>query len=726
MSETKIKRSLKELTLNQQYRSHQNIISRDFYDYCLPHSIVYQRAVGFFSSSVFLASPEGFYDFFKNGGTIQLVCSPILSIADIEAIAHGYRNRHLLIKEYALDILQSSEEKIRREQYMLLSWLIATQKIAIKIAVIKPSQGREIYHEKLGVLIDDYGQKIVFCGSANESKTGLRDNFESIDVFRSWIEEEHKRVKRKSQDFINLWKDETPGLSVLPFLSALKSELLVISDQQEHHHTNKQLKNQTYKSQSPGLEESLYIPNHIQLRPHQIQAVKEWFDAKGQGLMEMATGSGKTITALATLAKVYEVFGPPLFVIIICPYLHLVYQWRNQVREFGLDPLVCAESKDKWYEALNTKLFSLAPQKRQILSVIVSNATFISDAFQEILQTYQGRMMLIADEAHNLGAERISKCLPEQAKFRLGLSATPERWHDEDGTQAIFDYFGKKLVGYTLEQALKDNVLCPYFYYPVLVTLTDDEHEEYVELSSKIAKCMGKEDDPEQQQILEILLIRRARLMASAENKIPTLQKMILPYKDNKHILVYCGDGKVKAGNNSKLALQEAKQEEENFERQINAVTQLLGQAMRMQVARYIASTSMKRRKELQHDFKEGIIQALVAIRCLDEGVDIPETEVAFILASSTNPRQFIQRRGRLLRRSPNKEFAKIYDFIVIPPGKLTKEESEYYTVNRQLYRKELVRAWEFARLSQNKYEAMNTLLPLQKDLNLLDVDVND
>lgn len=705
--------SLKDLTYSLQYRSDQHLLARDLYDYCLPSASTYYRAVGFFSSGVFQVARSAFYQFFKAGGKMLLVCSPHLDVADIEALKRGYRDRFKYSQQELLELFDSQKSLAPKQISEVVSWLVARRHLDVKIALVKEARQREIYHEKLGIFEDCLGNLVAFAGSANESYSALNSNFEAVDLFRSWEDTESKRVKIKKNDFDALWHNQTHGLEIHPFPEAIRLGLIQPREvPPETTAIDSPIKSKAGYSVAGGLEETLGIPIELKLRPHQIQALKEWFAHKGQGLLEMATGSGKTKTALAIASKLYEIVGPPLQIVIVCPYLHLVQQWLEEMREFGLEPLVCAESRNKWYSPFSTRLYNLASGQRLLSSVITSNATYCSDAFQQILQQIKVPMLFIADEAHNLGAPRMRQGLPQQATYRLGLSATPERWFDEEGTQALFDYFGPKLVRYTLEQALKDGVLCPYRYHPLLIDLTEEEYDVYCELTAKIARLTMMEDSLDNpSEILERLMIKRARLIATAQNKLNMLEFVMRPLQNTTHNLIYCGDGSVEEPSSQEIS------------RQIDAATRILGHGLHMKVNKYTAETPSDRRKILRTEFANGDIQGLVAIRCLDEGVDIPETKRAFILASSTNPRQFVQRRGRLLRRAPGKEMAEIYDFLIQPPADLLDPGSEYYTVNQKLFRRELGRAVEFASLAVNGPEALRVLYPIQSKLKLLDID---
>ena len=708
--------------LKFQYRSSEHHLARDFYQRCLPEARSYGRAVGYFSSNIFAAVPAAFREFFAKDGRMQVVCSHIFSEADTEWFCEGYRERPRLVRESHLDLLDGTPEQVSGRLSALVPWLIAKGYLDLKVARQTADSGGELYHEKLGCFRDDDGNAVVFSGSANESFRAVSKNFEVVEVYRSWMDGEKRRTEQKLRDFECLWSNQTDGLEVCSFFDAARrGRLAVRTDMEPGKQSSDEGSpaldaNRLESIKISGLEEVLQIPSQIRLRPHQKEAVRQWFDAEGRGILEMATGSGKTITALACATKLYEIIGTPLVVVMVCPYLHLVDQWIEEAREFGLDPLPCARGRQTWYDELAVRLYNARIGQRHITSFITSNATFRTDAFRELLKTVDVPMLIIGDEAHNLGAPSIRRALPTNASYRLGLSATPERWFDESGTEALVEYFGPTLVHYTLKEALDDDVLCPYRYYPHQIELTDEEFEEYYDFSVQIARLLNRNeitlDAPSQK--LERLLISRARLTASAENKLTTLRELMWTRRGSKHNLVYCGDGRV---NEPESGIER---------RQIRAVTRMLGTDLSMQVATYTAETSGERRRRLRRDFARGEIQCLVAIRCLDEGVDIPETRQAFILASSTNPRQFIQRRGRLLRQAEGKDYAEIHDFMVMPPEELIDETSPYFNTIRGLFRKELRRATEFADLAVNGPEAMRSLVEIQDRLNLMDIGARE
>jgi superfamily II DNA or RNA helicase len=364
---------------------------------------------------------------------------------------------------------------------------------------------------------------------------------------------------------------------------------------------------------------------------------------------------------------------------------------------------------------LNARLYGLQAGSRSLVSAVVSNDTFRTDAFQGALSSLRAPLLLIGDEMHNLGAPGLRRSLPSDATYRLGLSATPDRLYDPLGTAALSAYFGPTLgEPYTLAHALTDGVLTPYVYVPHIVGLTEDETEAYQVLTEKIGRAFAAADADGDTGGLERLLIRRARLTATAAGKLPLLRTLMEPRRDDRHMLVYCGDGRVdEEGSEGEI-------------RQVEATTRVLGLGLGMRVARYTAETPPERRRALLDQFALGDVQALVAIRCLDEGVDIPATRTAFLLASATDPRQYVQRRGRVLRRAPGKAQAEVHDFLVAPPLAHQDPSSPYYAATRRLFGRELARASEFADLAENGPEALGRLLPLRDRLNLLTANLED
>lgn len=444
------------------------------------------------------------------------------------------------------------------------------------------------------------------------------------------------------------------------------------------------------------------IPPSLHLRDYQQTAVISWFHNQGRGTLKMATGSGKTITSLAIATELYEKIGLQIL-LVVCPYCHLVTQWARECEKFNLKPILAFESVHNWQSQLSTQLYNLRCQNQFFLTIITTNSTLINEGFQSQLKFFPEKTLIIGDEAHNLGSPRLEESLPRQIGLRLALSATPERYFDDEGTDALLNYFGDILQPeFTLADAISKGALVHYLYYPILVELTSSEAWSYAKLTKRIGWALNNQKKAVTNETLTSLLMQRSRLIGSADNKLEALRKLMSTRLDTHHTLFYCGDGYVENYSSS-------------YRRQLAAVTRILGTELGYRVNTYTAQTPLIEREQLKQQFDRGELQGLVAIHCLDEGVDIPSIQNAVILASTGNPRQFIQRRGRILRLHPDKKQATLFDMIVMPP----ELDRETWEVERNLLRKELKRFIEFANLADNADQAKNQLLAVQEKYGL-------
>lgn len=449
---------------------------------------------------------------------------------------------------------------------------------------------------------------------------------------------------------------------------------------------------------------TLHTPEWVDARDYQQQAVANWAEAGGRGILQMATGTGKTVVSLLAAAEVAASMDEQLALVIAAPYQHLVDQWAQNVRDFGGTPIRAYENRRNWQERLEGELAEFDLGVRDDFVVITTHATFASENFQRVISRIsRNRFMLIADEVHHLGAPHLKESLPEGIPLRLGLSATPERFYDEEGTEELFEYFGGVVYEYGLSEAIRNGALCEYYYVPHVVELTPTETDEYLELSRKIARLINRTDgdiedaDLQENKDLQFALFERARLVGTAERKIDRVVQLLEQEEEIQHTLVYCGDGTVEGAVANKTR------------RHVDATVSTLRADLGLRVERFTADESRSEREELLTRFENGEIEALVAIRCLDEGVDVPATRTAYMLASSSNPRQFVQRRGRILRQHPGKHHAVIHDFIVAPPVELrdsASTEEEVFKTERNLVKRELERVNLFAESARNHPDA--------------------
>ena len=706
--------TLRDLEIKAEYRTKISNIPKEFIVPLLNEGVLYRRAVGFFSSSALLEISKGLGSLIANGGQIQLVASPNLSEGDIDAIDRGYKTRRDAISESLLRELPDLESLSleERDRFNLLAYLVANGFMDIKIAVVDDNNGLGIYHEKLGLVEDTSGDIVAFTGSMNESKTGMLDNYGAIDVFKSWSDPEG-RVAMKSAAFASIWNGSEIGISTYEFPEV--AEAIKAKYMQGAPKVNlDRIDNGQDSSPSRMVAQFGYprMPDvdGFQVRDYQNLAVERWLKNNGRGLFDMATGTGKTITALIALTRLYEKVGGALFAIIACPYKHLVEQWVGDLELFGIDPIVAhSESGQRnWRKTLKDAIVDhkLGLDNAKFVCLISTNQSLSSDWMQDTLYRLKSDVLLIADEAHNLGAPKYRKILDPKYSYRLALSATFNRHHDDEGTEVLRSYFGETCIEYSLEQAIRDGMLTKYKYYPAPVTLDDDELDEYQRLTKELGRCFKSTGGQRAiTQRGEIIAQQRARVVAAARNKLEVLKDLITGYSQDRHLLVYCGAASLMDDENGQDDM-------DKDIRQISVVVDMLGNDLGMAVSKFTSEEDMSERDVLKKEFSNGNIQALVAIKCLDEGVNIPNIRTAFMLSSTTNPKEYIQRRGRLLRLSPGKEYAEIYDLITLP---FSVEDASSLPLDdiRGMYtliNNEVERGFEFARYAQNFAEAQTTL----------------
>ena len=717
--------SLQDIEIKSEYRSLLDNVAKDFYIPLLQQAVSYKRAVGFFSSSALVEISKGISALVKNGGKILLVASPYLSAEDVEAIRKGYELRDNIIKKALVRELKEAKDVYEKDRLNLLANLISDGILDIKIAFTEDENKMGMYHEKMGIISDDFGNKVAFSGSMNESAAAMTLNYETIDVFCSW-KGEQDRVAAKENAFASIWNDCEPNIRIIDFPN-LKQEII---DRYKKATPNYDIDKHEFGERIYVLEEATKyrlgpdIPRNVQLHDYQIKAIDEWEKRDYRGIFDMATGTGKTFTGLGAIARLSERVSDKLAVIIVCPYQHLVEQWVEDIVKFNMNPIIgySASSQKDWKRRLEDAIRDqkLKVRNKEFFCFICTNATFSSDFVQTQINKIRGNALLVVDEAHNFGAEYLSKLLSEKFTYRLALSATLERHNDEEGTAKLFSYFGEKCIEYSLDRAIEEKKLTRYKYYPIIVTLNDDELRRYSELTYEIGKCLikGKNGKVKFSEKGKILALARARLVAGAEDKITKLEEYIRPYLHDRHILVYCGATKLLRENQDFTTV-----DDEDL-RQIDVVTDLLGNKLNMKVSQFTSKEDVEEREILKREFADGdTLQALIAIKCLDEGVNIPKIKVAFILASTTNPKEYIQRRGRVLRLAEGKEYAEIYDFIALPRPlddvpSLTVEQMKK---ELSLVKNELCRAEEFARIAMNMVEAESVLDEIKEAYSIND-----
>lgn len=688
--------ALSDLYIAKEYRNLKCDVINDFYVPILSNAVMYKRAVGFFNSAALYEMAIGLRHLVEKQGKMELIVSPRLTEEDIQSINLGYKTREEVVERALLRNFDEPKNKTEFRKLNLLANLIAEGVLDIKVAFKINANSAGIFHEKIGIVIDAEGNKVAFTGSMNETYSGLLQNYESIDVFCSWRDEDYDRVNIKENAFDNLWDNLDTAMEVIPFPKVAverlnsykveKTEPLCVEIQNEDDSQNVFFK----------------IPDTVELYDYQREAIETWENNNCCGIFDMATGAGKTFTALGALSALSKNLNNNIAVVIVAPYQHLVEQWVEDIIQFNVKPIVAySYPGQKWRKQFSDAVTAYNVGAIDNFCVIATNATFSLNDFQSILQKFKKNFAFVVDEAHNFGAVKLSSLLPKKARYRLALSATIERFRDEEGTNKLRKYFGKTCISFSLKEAIQKGFLTSYYYHPVVVYLNADEYEQYQEITKTIIRNGGaSQENIDKNPYIEMLLIKRARIISGCKEKVSKLVEVMKPYKNDNYILVYCGA--TKYDNDS----SDLKDDDEV--RQIEEVNRKLYYELGMKVHKFTSEESKEERDEIKRMFASGTeLQVITAIKCLDEGVNIPAIKKAFILASSTNPKEYIQRRGRVLRRAKGKEYAEIFDFITLPRPLEEVQfcSEEELSCDLSLVRKEFLRMIDFAETARNPFE---------------------
>lgn len=648
--------SLKDLCFKYSYRSDQNKLYKDFFEPCLENSIKYDRAAGYFTSDSLKFLAKGLETFLYNDDSkIRIVSNPHLTSDDVKAIEMGEQDQwdvidRAMYREITADLIENDTLNI-------LAWLISQKKIEFKIAF---TPRNKLYHEKFGIFTDHENKSIAFNGSANATAGGLSENFEKIEVF--FEDYESNRINSIQSEFDRLWANETNGLEVRTMSNKIKDKIL------------------SYKKKTMPHASKINAKSNVpKPRTYQTEAINKLKNNDWHGILEMATGTGKTITSLLA-AQEYQNINNRAFMVIIVPYAHLITQWKKECQNIfpDIQPLLCYKSKQAWKYRLDTAINNFNSNIVKEKIILTTYKTAGSDDFKKRVSEIKKNGLLISDECHRFGTQSFRNVKWNNIKARIGLSATPRRWWDDDGSKYINDFFGGSVYSYSLDEAIEDNKLTPYEYKPIIVHPTDSEIDRYEKLTRQIIRVRNSDDVDEDK--LSELNRRRSLIIARLDSKIPTLIEIFREKVISKvnHTLIYCAP------------------------KQVSDITHGLYQ-LGLRVHKFTSEVSNDERMKILNSFADGNIQVLVAIKCLDEGVDVPSTQQAYFLASTSNPREFVQRRGRILRKAPAKTMAYIYDFVALP-------EYGDETIYETFAKKELPRFAEFANSAINSGEAKNEM----------------
>jgi len=687
---------LRDLTLRPLYIVPRDDLIGEVLIPCLRRTRTLECMFGYFGSGALADLAPGLAEFLNRPtDDARLIISPHLQSQDLAAIEEGLGTPAPVLERRLFELLGEasvSESALVHHTLECLAYLIATSRLEIKVSFLRDGQ----FHDKVWFFSDLSG-RVVVSGSSNLTRSGLARNHEQVRVERSWETDDQRfAIGELSNEFEALWRGRREYAVCLDLPVAVRERLIreyrpgkppsrsdfeaALRHDCEHRPVN------TSGASQPPPRPAFHVPPSLQWEDgpyrHQAVAVRAFEAADRRGVLQMATGAGKTITALIAAHRLYQADGP-LLIVIAAPTLPLVAQWRAEAEAFGLEPIVPGES------AGAAKLGIAERAVRQLIMrtsdaecLVVTHHLLCDSDFQSVLARYRGPILLIGDEVHNLGREAFLENRPDFIRFRLGLSATPIRQYDEVGTTALLDYFGSVVYEFTLEDAI-GVCLVPYDYFVEVVRLTDDEMHGYRELTERIKRVAWHvSDDDNASDDLQILLNRRRKILENAEGKLTALRDELAERDPRgvRHMLIYATD-----------------KGPEQLEG-VNSLLHELGLRAHQLTAEETQDGRLVRR--VLDAFRDGAIQVLTAKRVLDEGLNVPEIAEALILASTTVERQWVQRRGRILRPciATGKDHAVLHDFLVLPPE--TRHGIDEDT--RKLIQGEVSRIREFARLARN------------------------
>ena len=694
-------------TLNLRHRYSTGSVNNpiDFFTKALSNSLKFDLGLGFFSSAGINVLAEGFAHFIANGGMMRLYINQYISEEDFSAITSP--------KAYAIDHIISDFKEMckvlsKRDEHFFncLSYLISNKRIELKVVI--PNTGG-IAHEKFGVFTDNEQNKIAFSGSLNFTASALLRNIETIECNYSWEDTiSNKKIQETEEDFEAIFTGSSSRVIIYD-ATELKEEIIKrfpnqdikrLLDDEKEIIASEQLQPLNIETK-PNVATPRF-PYDSGPRSYQKEAYAAWVKHDYQGIFAMATGTGKTITSLNCVIEEYRKTGK-YQVLILVPILDLVDQWEGEVRLFNFQNIYKVSGNTNWRNSLTVLKNDISWGIDKNFIIISTYQSFINAL--PIINDLGDGMILIADEAHNVGSDSVRQAFDKlHINKRIALSATPKRNYDIEGTTAIEKYFNDQqpyCYAFSMARAINEGYLMKYLYYPKIVYLSSGEMDKYVALTKKLLKFYDASTgefskNPE----VERLLMERKRIIHKSEDKFRVFEEILdelVELNQTKYCFVYVPEG------------YKASDDDSESQRIINRMVDIThSKYPAICTNTYLGDD--KNKPERLRGFAEGRIDMLFAMKCLDEGVDVPRAEIGIFASSTGNPRQFIQRRGRLLRKHKDKLFAKIYDMIVVPDFKSPLYDKTYYEMEKSLVKAELVRVAYFASLATNYYEGKEVL----------------
>jgi len=696
--------SLKNALTKKSFISPKDDLVASFFEPLLKSSVRYDRGSGFFTSGSLVELSNGIMNLVSNGGTIRMISSPRFTEDDWKAISDGYDIKKKASEAMLRDLTITDEDT--KDRICLLSKLIVLGILDIKIAIMRKNDAESMFHPKFGIFGDAEGNTLVFSGSMNDSLYGLRSNWEMVSIVEEHYIDQIDTPHELETVFDMLWNDEDDTVTVYELPAEVKVKF------QEYSKLPCSFDSKLIELELIPKTQSLYYkcPEHIKPQEYQSKAVDKWVSNNYNGIYNMATGTGKTITAMLSLERLYNDIGGGIFTIIVCPQKHLVDQWADVVESFGVYPIIgYSDYKVGDWKSRFTGTILTANNKTNCCLITTINSFSMDD-----VQTWISRiknLVLVVDEVHNMGSSSRLRKLPANAKYRLGLSATVDRYKDPTGTSQLRDYFGEECINLPISEAI-GTVLTNYYYHPKICYFNDEEFAQFQGINSEIERIQLAPllSEKRRQSLIREQQLKGILLLSRLKSKFSTLEQIVSSMASEDHMLIYCGKTRFFDEDED-----EDKELQSEGVRIIDKVISMLGingsSNIDLKLAKFTYTESPDERRRILNRFQMGDIQALVAISCLDEGVDIPSIRTAIITSSSENPKEYVQRRGRVLRKFPGKDYAVIYDLIAIPRNLDVLNDSRYSAdLEMKLLCREISRIQEFAKDSINPEESQYLL----------------
>lgn len=718
---------LSDIPFHIVYSTGENEPVEFFFD-ALLESTSFDLGLGYFSSSAINVLSAGFAYFIHRGGKMRIIINDVLSTEDKEAIEKGIKNEVDTIEEKVLSDLNTLTKTFSKRNthfFKCLSYLISKNRIEF-IATIPSNEKGGIAHNKFGVFTDEANNKVVFNGSANFSRNALLNNIESISCYKSWSSSRSdiERLEYFENVFLKAWTGEAKTIKIIPINKVkttfrdsfsvensfdLLNEMKELSEESSEYPESIKIKVAEIHDKLNKRNLLPEFPFSQGPRDYQNEAYENWTKNNCQGIFAMATGTGKTITSLNCVLEEFKK-SDNYNVLVLVPTRALVSQWISEAKKFNFQNIHSTQEKE-WFSILSNHFLNIQLGLNDSLIFISTYQSYNGNKFRKLAKKKGWEnFILIADEAHNLGASQSLKNLPNKINNRIGLSATPERIYDDYGSDKIYEYFNSYSPCYTYSYSMYKAIntepasLVQYYYYPYFASLNEEELINYKTITEKLILNYDSKKG-EFNDYGKRLLIERKRIINKAENKIKILQDIFIDVnnkeKNLNYTFVYVPEGQDTDFSSTDIITYD------NDERRL---IRKYGEAIRaFGYSTHELLSGTPNRERVLNQFANGKIDVLLAMKILDEGVDIPVTKNAIFCASTGNPRQYIQRRGRVLRKAEGKNYANIYDIIVAPQESFIDSlPQDLKDMEIRIFQNELRRVANFLYAAENRHQVLN------------------